>query len=113
MREILEREQRIRGEHNQELMSLKAQFFDKVLPRYLRPLESEGRSVTPCLVHADLWPGNCRYRLNMETVCIYDACAFWGHNEGMYLYFSLSCRLWPEISTFHTDPLGWSCCINV
>ena len=84
MREILEREEHIRGEHDEELVRLKTAFFDKVLPRYLRPLESNGRTVKPCLVHADLWPGNCRYRLDMETVCVYDASAFWGHNEGRF-----------------------------
>ncbi|KAK7953652.1 Major facilitator superfamily transporter, partial [Apiospora saccharicola] len=81
MREILDREERIRGQHSDELARLRQAYFDKVLPRYLRPLESDGRSVTPCLVHADLWPGNCRYKLDMETVCMYDASAFWGHNE--------------------------------
>lgn len=84
MREIIEREERLRGPHDDELVKLKQQFFDKVLPRYLRPLESNGRSIKPCLVHADLWPGNCRYKLDMETVCMYDASAFWGHNEGKF-----------------------------
>lgn len=84
MREAFETEERMCGPHDERLKALKAAWFDCVLPRYLRPLESEGRSVTPCLVHADLWPGNCRYTSNMETVCVYDANAFWGHNEGMY-----------------------------
>ncbi|KAK8110457.1 uncharacterized protein PG998_006914 [Apiospora kogelbergensis] len=70
-----------RGQHPEDLAKLRQAYFDKVLPRYLRPLESDGRSVTPCIVHADLWPGNCRYRLDKETVCVYDASAFWGHNE--------------------------------
>ncbi|KAK7967026.1 uncharacterized protein PG986_001303 [Apiospora aurea] len=81
MREMLSREEKIRGQHPADLAQLRETYFDKVLPRYLRPLESDGRSVTPCLVHADLWPGNCRYKLDMETVCMYDASAFWGHNE--------------------------------
>lgn len=34
----------------------------KVLPRYLRPMELNGRSITPCLVHTDLWPGNFKLR---------------------------------------------------
>ncbi|KAK9418517.1 putative protein-ribulosamine 3-kinase [Seiridium unicorne] len=83
MKEIIDREENIRGPYDDKSIRLKEQFFSKVLPRYLRPLESNGRSVKPCLVHADLWPGNCKYKLDMETVCIYDASAFWGHNEGM------------------------------
>ena len=83
MRDFLEREDAAHaGEHHAELERLRPLFFEKVLPRYLRPLESEGRSVTPCLIHADLWPGNVKYKEDGETVCVYDACAMWGHNEG-------------------------------
>jgi fructosamine-3-kinase len=84
MRDFLEREDAAHGgEPHEELERLRPLFFDKVLPRYLRPLESDGRSVTPCLIHADLWPGNVKYMTDGETVCVYDACAMWGHNEGM------------------------------
>ncbi|KAK8101674.1 hypothetical protein PG999_012048, partial [Apiospora kogelbergensis] len=62
MREIVDREQRIGGQHPEDLAKLRQAYFDKVLPRYLRPLESDGR-------------------LDKETVCVYDASAFWGHNE--------------------------------
>lgn len=84
MKEAFEIEERACGPHDERLRTLKTAWFDMVLPRYLRPLESNGRSVTPCLVHADLWPGNCRYTRNMDTVCVYDANAFWGHNEGTH-----------------------------
>ncbi|KAK8066040.1 hypothetical protein PG997_012787, partial [Apiospora hydei] len=70
MREILEREERLGGPHPKELVRLRQIYFNKVLPRYLRPLESDGRSVRPCLVHADLWPGNCRYKRDTDVVCI-------------------------------------------
>ncbi|KAK3989601.1 Fructosamine/Ketosamine-3-kinase [Cladorrhinum sp. PSN332] len=82
MKDFLEREDAAHeGEHHAELERLRPLFFDKVLPRYLRPLESDGRSVTPCLIHADLWPGNVKYKDDGDTVCVYDACAMWGHNE--------------------------------
>ncbi|KAK4228291.1 Fructosamine kinase-domain-containing protein [Podospora fimiseda] len=82
MNDFLEREDAAHeGEYHAELERLRPLFFDKVLPRYLRPLESDGRSVTPCLLHADLWPGNVKYKEDGETVCVYDACAMWGHNE--------------------------------
>ncbi|KAK8034732.1 hypothetical protein PG993_009727 [Apiospora rasikravindrae] len=81
MREILEREEDLGGRHPKELVHLRQIYFDKVLPRYLRPLESDGRSIQPCLVHADLWPGNCRYKRDTNAICMYDASAFWGHNE--------------------------------
>ncbi|KAJ0108547.1 hypothetical protein J7T55_002151 [Diaporthe amygdali] len=82
MRQAFETEEQICGPHDERLRTLKAAWFDSVLPRYLHPLESDGRSVTPCLVHADLWPGNCKYTLDRDSVCVYDANAFWGHNEG-------------------------------
>ncbi|KAH8878774.1 hypothetical protein GQ53DRAFT_857582 [Thozetella sp. PMI_491] len=30
----------------------------RVIPRLLRPLQSNGRTIKPCLVHDDLWDGN-------------------------------------------------------
>lgn len=83
MRDFLDKEDAAHdGEEHEELERLRPVFFEKVLPRYLRPLESEGRSVTPCLIHADLWPGNVKYMADGDTACVYDACAMWGHNEG-------------------------------
>lgn len=89
MTEAFETEERACGPHDERLRTLKTAWFDMVIPRYLRPLESNGRSVTPCLVHADLWPGNCRYTRNMDTACVYDANAFWGHNEGAHYFTPL------------------------
>jgi protein-ribulosamine 3-kinase len=45
--------------------------FNKVIPRLLGPLESEGRKIKPSLVHGDLW---------YESM-VFDACCFYGHNE--------------------------------
>ncbi|KAL2024322.1 hypothetical protein VTK56DRAFT_8804 [Thermocarpiscus australiensis] len=82
MRDFLEKEDAAhQHEPHAELERLRPLFFQKVLPRYLRPLESIGRSVTPCLIHADLWPGNVKYKTDGETVCAYDSCVMWGHNE--------------------------------
>jgi len=71
---------------NRELAALRQAFFDKAIPRYLGPLESEGRSVIPTLIHSDLWPGNIKPRVcdqSSASVCMFDACAYWGHNEGL------------------------------
>lgn len=85
MKEAFEAEENARGPHDERLKSLKNAWFSDVIPRYLRPLESDGPSVKPCLVHADLWPGNVRYRTDMNSICVYDANAFWGHNEGTFI----------------------------
>lgn len=54
MKMIFDREEQIRGPHTSEAMQLKEFFLNKVLPRYLRPLETGGRTIKPCLVHTDL-----------------------------------------------------------
>lgn len=82
MKFILDREEQVRGPHTPEVVQLKKIFVEKVLPRYLRPLESDGRLVKPCLLHTDLWPGNVKYKLDNATVSIFDGNGLWGHNEG-------------------------------
>ena len=67
--------------HDEELESLKQVMLEKVVPRLLRPLETGGRSIKPCLVHSDLWPGNCMPDADTGEIMLFDSCAFWGHNE--------------------------------
>lgn len=55
--------------------------FGKVIPRLLRPLESEGRSVKPSLVHGDLWYANSGIDVGTGESLIFDACSFYAHNE--------------------------------
>lgn len=55
--------------------------FDKVIPRLLRPLESEGRFVKPSLVHGDLWYANSGVDVDNGDSLIFDACCFYAHNE--------------------------------
>lgn len=64
-------------EYSELLPSLYAQ----VCPRLLRPLETEDRSIRPALIHGDLWDGNVALQAETEQPYIFDACAFWAHNE--------------------------------
>ena len=80
MEQMFELEEKSHGK-NEEFEALKKQLFEKVIPRLLRPLESGGRKVIPCLVHSDLWPGNCMPDADTEKIMIFDSCAYWGHNE--------------------------------
>ncbi|KAL4799119.1 hypothetical protein BDV19DRAFT_356031 [Aspergillus venezuelensis] len=79
---IFEQEMRSH-EIDEELESLKRTYLDITVSIYLKPLESNGRSIQPCLVQSDLWPGNMKLRSSSEKLCMFDACAYWGHNEGM------------------------------
>jgi protein-ribulosamine 3-kinase len=67
--------------HDPEFDVLVPILFDKVIPHLLRPLESEGRSVMPSLVHGDLWYANCGIDVDSEESLIFDACCFYAHNE--------------------------------
>lgn len=60
---------------------LEDSLYTKVIPRLLRPLETNGRSIKPCLVHSDVWPGNMMLDAKTNRVALFDSCAFWGHNE--------------------------------
>jgi protein-ribulosamine 3-kinase len=55
--------------------------FNKVIPRLLRPLETEGRSIKPSLVHGDLWYANSGIDVDSDESLIFDACCFYAHNE--------------------------------
>ena len=55
--------------------------FNTVIPRLLRPLESDGRSVKPSLVHGDLWYANTATDADTEESLVFDACCFYAHNE--------------------------------
>ncbi len=82
MKFILEREEEIRGTHTGQDAKLVEDYVSKVLPRYLGPLESEGRSIQPALCHTDLWPGNVKRRTNDGSTVVFDANALWAHSEG-------------------------------
>ncbi|KAK2600094.1 hypothetical protein QQS21_005180 [Conoideocrella luteorostrata] len=82
MRRMLALEE-ISGGPNEQLQELSKPFFDKVIPRLLRPLETAGRSIKPVLLHGDLWLGNVSVKEGSEDQdpLMFDASAFWGHNE--------------------------------
>ncbi|KAF2650027.1 hypothetical protein K491DRAFT_667973 [Lophiostoma macrostomum CBS 122681] len=52
-----------------------------VVPRLLDALKQDGHKVKPCLIHADLWEGNTGTSSSTGQVYIYDAAAFYAHNE--------------------------------
>ena len=80
MRLALELEIKAKGP-DPELDKLVPVLFEKVIPRLLRPLESDGRSVKPSLVHGDLWYANSGIDVATGESLIFDACTFYAHNE--------------------------------
>jgi len=57
------------------------EFFAKVIPRLLRPLETGGRYIKPSLLHGDIWHGNCQIDADTQKVILFDSCCCYGHNE--------------------------------
>lgn len=80
MRWALELELEAKGP-NSEFDVLVPALFDRVIPRLLGPLESEGRSVKPSLVHGDLWYANSGIDVVTNESLVFDACCFYAHNE--------------------------------
>ena len=68
-------------DRDEKFEELKEGMLGKVIPRLLRPLETGGRSIRPCLVHSDLRPGNCMPDADNDEIILFNSCAYWGHNE--------------------------------
>ena len=77
---MLELEEESQG-YNEEMRRLSNAIMTKVIPRLLRPLETEGRQIQPRLVHGDLWDGNTSTDVETDSPIIFDAAAFYAHNE--------------------------------
>ena len=70
-----------RGGSWEEIEGLKSDMLSKVIPRLIRPLESNGRSIKPSLVHGDLWYGNAAVDAVTDLPLVYDPSSFYAHNE--------------------------------
>ena len=64
-----------------ELTMLFEQIVSKVVPRLLRPLETGGRQIKPCLVHGGLYSGNVSVDATTGGPILYDAACLYAHNE--------------------------------
>ncbi|KAK3377940.1 Fructosamine kinase-domain-containing protein [Podospora didyma] len=79
MRRMLESERNVQG-LSEELDGLAVKLYEKAIPRLLRPLATL-RSIRPALIPGDLWYGNCCTDVATGNPIVFDACAFWAHNE--------------------------------
>ncbi|PGH14323.1 hypothetical protein AJ79_03145 [Helicocarpus griseus UAMH5409] len=67
--------------HWDELDSAMEITLGKVIPRLIGILEQDGRSIKPCLIHGDLWETNIGTNIKTGDIFIFDAAAYYGHNE--------------------------------
>ena len=77
---VVEAEEKAQG-HDPEVAELVEAIITKVIPRLLRPLETGGRQIRPCLVHGDLWDGNTSTNIESDMPVIFDATCIYAHNE--------------------------------
>ncbi|KAJ8066165.1 hypothetical protein OCU04_005254 [Sclerotinia nivalis] len=63
---------------SEALEALVPAFFEKVIPRLLRPLEG---NIKPSLVHGDMWCGNAGLNTLDDELVIFDPGCFYAHNE--------------------------------
>ena len=64
-----------------ELDQLEKRVISDVIPRLIGALERDGRTVKPCLIHADLWEGNTGTSYETGDIFIFDSGAFYAHHE--------------------------------
>ncbi|KAK8066680.1 hypothetical protein PG997_013427 [Apiospora hydei] len=57
------------------------QVADAVIPRLLGRLQENGRKLTPCIVHGDLWEGNMGINMRTGDSILFDAGSYFAHNE--------------------------------
>lgn len=77
---LVDEEEKAQGA-NEELRALVRLTFKKVIPRLLRPLETGGRKIAPCLVHGDIWDGNVATNIRTKKPVIFDSTCIYAHNE--------------------------------
>ncbi|KAL8782991.1 MAG: hypothetical protein Q9213_004948 [Squamulea squamosa] len=63
------------------LEKVSSRVLDKVIPRLLGVLESDGRSIRPVLIHGDLWEGNIATEKGTGNILLIDAAAYYAHSE--------------------------------
>ncbi|KND86389.1 Protein-ribulosamine 3-kinase, chloroplastic [Tolypocladium ophioglossoides CBS 100239] len=63
------------------LDTVEKRLISHVIPRLLDALEKDGHTVKSFLIHADLWEGNSGSSLENGGIYIFDAAAFYAHNE--------------------------------
>ena len=72
-------------EGQEDLDSESRQLFEtvleKVAPRLLRPLETGGRHIRPCLIHRDLYSGNVSVETATGAPILYGTTCLYAHNE--------------------------------
>ncbi|KAF2268373.1 hypothetical protein CC78DRAFT_589447 [Lojkania enalia] len=72
-----------------EFSAYRRLLFDYVILWLLKPLESEGRSLSRNIIHGDIWDENCADDMNTGEPFVFDASLLYAHNEYEIGYWRL------------------------
>lgn len=64
-----------------EFTAVRQLLFDHVIPCLLNPLQSNERTIKPCLIHGDIWDENCADDMGTGEPFAFDAGSLYAHNE--------------------------------
>ncbi|KAL9100906.1 MAG: hypothetical protein Q9163_003766 [Psora crenata] len=64
-----------------EFIAVRRLLFDKVIPRLLGLLSSQGRTIKPCLGNGDLWDENCAIDMATGEPFAFDAGSLYAHKR--------------------------------
>lgn len=82
LRQFFERDGEANGPSSDGKFELEMEkLITQTVPKILGPLQADGRTLKPSLVHGNLWEENCGTELETGQPKIFDAAAFYGHNE--------------------------------
>jgi protein-ribulosamine 3-kinase len=65
----------------EDFNTLARRAIESVIPRLIGAVETQGRTIKPCLIHADLWEGNTGTSYETGSIYLFDSAAFYAHNE--------------------------------
>ncbi|KAG9252547.1 Fructosamine kinase-domain-containing protein [Emericellopsis atlantica] len=79
-RALLQREQRV-WRWTPEQMEMESTFFEEVVPKLLKPLETSKEGIRPSFIHGDMWHDNTAVDRKTGNVVIFDSAGFYAHHE--------------------------------
>lgn len=80
LRHVIELDFKTNG-YWEDLDNIEKRVISHIIPRLIGTLETDGRTVKPCLCHADLWEGNTGTAYDTGDIYIFDSAALYAHNE--------------------------------
>ncbi|KAI1276258.1 Fructosamine kinase-domain-containing protein [Xylaria sp. FL0933] len=89
MKNTMEKERLIQGPED-DLDRLSPLILERVIPRLLRPMESDGRKLKPVLIHGDLWHGNVAVDNETDEFALWRAARYRTNRHDVQAYYKIA-----------------------